>query len=409
MARGRAFNLSSVLKRIDLDETGGARVDLEAEPWFPKVAASSVTDGDEELAGFESKTLHVRWDSIPMLLPSSDLMSSEWWNHENTWGEFPSLVPMEVSPSPIGWKVLFAEHEALVLPMDEDGHGRRLSELNHAGLHTAIGGLQHEGRDVILIYNRLDSEELPRDEKHLRMAGEALGRFHSQCGKALSTPNDERAWNKRLDILEPRTRSATKWRAPHSADTQGTITHRNFGLDNCRLKDGKLIITGCAGGIYNALVPLETPSPAIRDVAAAIIELSSDDRQSFCEGWASTAPAHWSSSKALDSHKGGLLIWEYEQMLEHRLFHQAWGREEPAHITAHLASISSLQSGMYQARTLAAAGLILLVIPPCAAFYWLFYPGAVTPSWNDVGGVAALAAIGIALRRMYRAAAPKPW
>ncbi len=392
-----------------MDETGGADVDLDSEPWFPTVAANSVTDGAESLPGFDSKTLHVRWDSLPMLLPSGDISSSEWWNHANTWGDFPSLKPLEVLPSPIGWKVLFAEHFAWVLPLDEDGHGRRLSELNHAGLNAAIGGLQHEGRDVILIYNRLDSEELPRDEKHLRMAGETLGRFHAHCGQQLSTPNDERAWNKRLDILEPRTRSATKWRAPHSADTQGTITHRNFGLDNCVLVDGNVIITGCAGGVYNALVPSDTPSPAIRDVAAAVIQLSSDQKRSFCEGWASTAPKHWSSSRALDSHKGGLLIWEYEQMLEHRLFHQAWGRDEPTQVTGHLANISSVQSGMYQARTLAAAGLICLVIPPFAAFYWLLYPGAPVPTVNDLGGVLALGAIGALLRRMYRAAAPDPW
>jgi len=64
---------------------------------------------------------------------------------------------------------------------------------------------------------------------------------------------------------------------------------------------------------------------------------------------------------------------------------------------------------MYQARTLAAAGLICLTIPPVTALYWLFYPDAADPSIFDGATMLALLGIGGLLRRMYRAAAPRPW
>ena len=120
------------------------------------------------------------------------------------------------------------------------------------------------------------------DAEHLKMAGESLGRFHTLCGRNIATPNDERAWNQRLDILEPRTRSATKWRAPHSADTQGTITHRNFRLNQCYVHEGKILLGGCMGGILNALNPESSPSPALRDVASAVIGLSAEHKRNFC-------------------------------------------------------------------------------------------------------------------------------
>ena len=393
-----------------MDATFGRNVELESEPWFPRKAVTSVTDSDGAPTGFTAHTLHVRWDSLPMLLPEGEPDTSSWWsNLSATWGDWVGGNPISCTSNSIGWIVEFPKYEAQILPLDEDGHGRRLSELNCTELHTAIGGIQHEGRDVILIFEKKDTAPLPLDDEHLRMAGATLGRFHALCARNLSTPNDERAWNKRLDILEPRTRSATKWRAPHSADTQGTITHRNFGLENCHLMDGRVIIRGCVGGIYNALLPETSPSPALRDVAAGVQGLSREDRHAFCEGWTSTAPEHWSSSKALDSHRGGLIIWEYEQHLEQRLFHQSWGLDEPEKITHFLASVSSVQNRMYQARTLAAAGLICLTIPPVTVLYWLFYPDAANPSIFDGTAMFALLGIGGLLRRMYRAAAPKPW
>ena len=385
-------------------------VEFESEAWFPQVAASSVTDSEGAPSGFSAHTLHVRWDSLPMLLPNGELDSVEWWNTLSpTWGSWIEGAPISVTSNSFGWIVDFSTHEAYVLPLDEDGHGRRLAELNCEYLHTAVGGIQVEGRDLILVFSKVTTSELPKDVEHLRKAGSALGHLHTLCYQKLSTPNDERAWNKRLDILEPRTRSATKWRAPHSADTQGTITHRNFSLEHCHLVDGEVVIGGCFGGTFNALLPKNTPSPALRDVASGVTQLSVEQKQAFCEGWASTAPDHWSSSKALDSHRGGLMIWEYEHHLEQRLFHQSWGQEEPAYVTQFLASVSGIQNGMYQARTLAAAGLICLAIPPCAMLYWLFYPEAATPSISDGTAMCALLLIGGLLRRMYRAAAPKPW
>ena len=163
------------------------------------------------------------------------------------------------------------------------------------------------------------------------------------------------------------------------------------------------------GGIYNALVPEASPSPALRDVAAAVIELESDEKRAFCEGWASTAPSHWYSHKALDGHRGGLIIWEYEQHLEQRLFHQAWGNKEPAYVTQFLASVSSLQNGMYRHRTIAAGALICTFVPLTAILYWIFYPDSEIPSNFAIASMGVMGICGWVLNKFYRHLAPKPW
>ena len=68
-------------------------MDLEEMPWFPQVATSSVTEGESAPNGFTAKVLHVRWDSIPMLIPDGNLDSEEWWsNQSGNWGEWPTLM-----------------------------------------------------------------------------------------------------------------------------------------------------------------------------------------------------------------------------------------------------------------------------------------------------------------------------
>ena len=394
-----------------MDATVGDVVDLDSEPWYPQKAASSVTDAImAPPSGFTAHHLHVRWATLTMLLPDGNLDSNEWWSTVSpSWGKWVEGPPLSVTPNPVGWLVEFEKHEAQILPLDEDGHGKRLAKLECDELHTAIGGLQVDGRDVILVFKKLTAEPLPLDLEHLKLAGQTLGKFHALCGRNLATPNDERAWNKRLDTLEPRTRSATKWRAPHSADTQGTITHRNFGLEHCQLVDGKVIIGGCVGGIYNALLPEESPSPALRDVAAAVINLESEEKRAFCEGWVSTAPSHWYSHKALDGHRGGLIIWEYEQHLEQRLFHQAWGKKEPLYVTQFLASVSGIQNGMYRHRTIAAGALVCTFVPLSAILYWIFYPDSEIPSNFSIASMGVMGICGWILNKFYRHLAPKPW
>jgi len=394
-----------------VDATFGQGVDIESMPWYPRVAANSVTDAImTPPTGFTAHVLHVRWDSLPMLLPDGDFKSEPWWaTLSPTWGKWVEGPPQSVEENRNGWMVEFENHEAQILPLDEDGHGRRLSSLKCPELHTAIGGIQFEGRDVILIFNKIESKPLPMDEQHLALAGETLGRFHASCGRHLATPNDERAWNKRLDVLEPRTRSATKWRAPHSADTQGTITHRNFSLEHCHLVDGKVIIKGCMGGIHNALIPETSSSPALRDVAAAVIDLEPELKRAFCFSWTKSAPSHWYSHKALDSHRGGLIIWEYEQHLEQRLFHQAWGEKEPPHVTQFLSAVSSIQNRMYRVRTIAAGSLVCTFVPLAVILYWIFYPDSPIPSGNAIAGVGVMGICGWALNKIYRRMAPMPW
>ena len=98
-----------------------------------------------------------------------------------------------------------------------------------------------------------------------------------------------------------------------------------------------------ASGIYGAILPMLDRAPGLRDLASGYrsLELNShvidsgmslELRRCLFDGWCSTAPPSWSSSQSLDSHKGGVPIWEYEQaMLDvvEAVSHQS-GRPEPA-------------------------------------------------------------------------------
>ena len=62
-----------------MDAAFGHDVDIESMPWYPRVAVNSVTDAImTPPTGFTAHVLHVRWDSLPMLLPDGDLTSEAW-------------------------------------------------------------------------------------------------------------------------------------------------------------------------------------------------------------------------------------------------------------------------------------------------------------------------------------------
>ena len=138
-----------------MDVAFGRDVDIESEEWYPSVAVNSVTDAImEPPTGFTAHHLHVRWASLPMLLPDGDLSSSEWWDAvTSSWGKWVQGKPLSVTPNKIGWLVDFENQQAQILPLDEDGHGKRLANLRSEELHSAIGGLQIDGRDIILVFN----------------------------------------------------------------------------------------------------------------------------------------------------------------------------------------------------------------------------------------------------------------
>ena len=422
---------------------------LSDEMWFPTVAVTKVDASDADSpSGFTAKTMHVRWDSLPLQLPDGDLADPEWWakvsENEGCWGQWPELTDIPaVLPSPVGWSVEFADWLIDVLPLDEKGHGKRLGELTCDVLDSAVAGLQWQGCDLILIRpvrgpsgggqsglncSELLSDAIEAGEKETafgicKAVGKALGRFHASASEVRATPPDERRWNNRTQVLEKRTRSATVWRASHSDDTQGTITHGNFGFQVVWFEGDEAYIEACVGGVYHTLAPSSANFPAVRDVAAGYASLTgicansnnsdaasllSELRRCFFEGWCSTAPKRWHSAQALDTNRGGVAYWEYEQMIEHRLFHQAFGSDEPSFVTRYLASVSGMQNRMYQARTLAVAGLICFAIPPAAAFYWLFYPGSPSPTLSDIGAMGVLVLCGFALRRLYNSSGAPP-
>ena len=112
--------------------------------------------------------------------------------------------------------------------LDYDGHGRRLSEHIGGNPYVAQGGLQWNGRDVLLFWRDLGawptaadvleplikSEKLEDARTLIEECGRALGRFHSSTMGIADNTKVAKRWNERLKVLEERTKSSTLWRAP---------------------------------------------------------------------------------------------------------------------------------------------------------------------------------------------------
>lgn len=432
--------------------------DFVEEPWYPRVAVTESgplpSDADDgPPPGHDAWEVHTRWDTLIMATPTGDVAEPQWLAevlaeaggapHERRlelWGDMADFEvpsgPFEVHTTPVGWRLSHPEmaQEIHLLPFDHDGHGRRLAGLDCGALIAPTGGLQWRGRDLILIApqpggetaaSALKAAVAAEDEagahEILTRVGQVLGVFHQSCAQTLATPNAEREWNARNKRLEKLTRSATVWYAPHSPRTEGTITHQNMGLEVVHIDGDEVRLGGCMGGVCNALAPLETAYPAIRDLAAAFASLEAavggdveaerlaEMRKHLFLGWRSTAPVQWSGEDAIDTNRGGIHIWHYEQMLEWRLFHQALGRPEPEQVTRWLSRVSNLQARMFRARTWSAIGLTCLSLPMLIPL-WLIWTESFHTFGTAHGAAMLIAAVfGWQARRWYRRTAPEPW
>jgi hypothetical protein len=414
--------------------------------WFPSGIAQAIDPAAEQAPlGFEAWRLHTVHDSHLMVWPSGDLDDVAWWQRMlpvggggKRWGEAPDLAKATVERSK-GWGGPTYEIQertgrrlvAKILPLDECGHGRTLSELNCEILDAATGGIQWKGRDIVLFFRRNEGEiaadlastaledgDFSAACAICRRSGATLAAFHTAALLRRSLPNDERRWNNRLKELEERVVSNTLWRAPHSSDTRATITHRNFGLESVRIDDDEAILCNCFDGVPNAILPASVDYPVLRDVAAgyrSISRLSEKHslsqeeehglRKEFFEGWQSAAPASARSSRALDSHKGGVPIWEYEQVLEESACAQAWGKETTDRIKWWLGHVSRIQAAMYASRTISAASLLAVLLAAAAPFseQWI-------PAFTDrIVATLAFAGAAVLLRWLYRKRAPPPY
>jgi len=430
----------------------GSQVSLEelrGEAWFPSGIAQSVEPAASQVPeGFESWRLHTRFDSVMMFLPTGDVESIDWWKRVipvggggKRWGDPPNVEGGKIEKIPRhnvggGLEFLLTEKSGRkvvirLLMLDEKGHGRTLSELSSEHLNSAFGGLQVTKRDLLLFFRQdeghradellsaaLRNSDIGEGGKICGRVGQVLGRFHIDSLAKKSLPNDERKWNARLKSLEDRVLSNTLWRAPHSYNTLATITHRNFGLQAVYIDGDEAVITCCHDGIPNAILPASIDYPVIRDLAAAYRSLavlcdelgvSSGEeltlRKALFEGWNSTAPESATSSRALDGHKGGVAIWEYEQVLAEAAISQAWDRPVEQRTKWWLGHVSRIQAEMYRSKSLSAISLMAGV----AALFVPLMEQWMPPLSDRLLLAAALAGAAIGLRLLYRRRAPPPY
>ena len=450
----------------------GARLSVEQfadADWFPSGIAQAIDPAAEQAPlGFEAWRLHTIHDSHLMVWPEGDVESADWWRKilpigggGKRWGTAPDFSDVTVEKVD-GWGgPTFDIHEASgrqlvakILPLDECGHGRTLSELDCEILDSATGGIQWKGRDVVLFFRKeigknavelvdgaLADNDFKTASEICRNAGRVLGVFHLSALNRRSLPNDERRWNNRLKELEARLQSNTLWRAPHTKQTKATITHRNFGLETVRIdEDDEYHISGCFDGVPNAILPSTMDFPVFRDIAAGYrsisriaakhnlqyepasaknwgwSELDSHDwpdpepserwlRRELLAGWNSVGWSTAGGRRAMNGYKGGVAIWEYEQVLEESATAQAYGQEVPDRVRWWLDHVSRIQSSLGVAQVISGGSKLCFLAAILSLLGDQSYP---TPT-TRLAIVLGLVLAGLGLQFLHFVRAPPPY
>jgi hypothetical protein len=406
--------------------------------WKPSAMIESETQG-EAPTGFTSIRLVGQGISMDILEPSKLKTSEDWRtiiSELQQWGDVPNSENLSILSVLNSERGLIVNLEsdgsywlAEFLPWGSDGR-LKLKVLNsYSGMNVPKGGYSWNGIDILILRKQIDYTQKVGDKLHetlsqdnieesksiLFEAGQKLGQYHSSIESARITPADEKRWNKRFLKLENTLKSNTIWRAPFTQDTPcvlslGDVRFNDFLIINNDSFSLSINPPRLADGLHKD----DCEFPAIRDFACLIHDLSRlcyttksnidiiELRNSLIEGWISTAPSKWCSSNAFYAHRGGLVIWEYEQSLLDVLeaFAHQSGSPEPA--VSIISRVIPFQKKMYNNRLTAAISFVSFFLGITTLYH------QVPTTISDLLMPSLCIIIGIGGFFVYRKSSPSP-
>ncbi len=406
--------------------------------WRPSAMVESETQG-EAPSGFSSIRLIGQRISLDILEPIKIQSTDDWKlliSELDEWGETPGDVNFEIlsisdnerglsiyiKSNKINWKAQF-------LPWGSDGRIQSRSQNAHSDMDVPLGGYTWKGRDIIIMRKSFNyigklgeqlteyliSNNAEKTKSILFSTGEILGEYHSSVESSRVTPVDQKRWNNRFMKLEEILKSNTIWRAPFTRDTPcilslGDVRFNDFYIKN----DGSLCLCINPPRLADGLSKAKCEFPAIRDFACLIHDLSrlhhstksSIDitilRDSLIKGWIEKAPKKWCSYNAFYAHRGGLVIWEYEQSLMDVLeaFANQSGPPEPA--VSIISRVIPFQRKMYNNRLPAAISFVSFFLGVSSIY------NATPTNFSELFLPSLCVIIGFGGLYFYRKASPLP-
>jgi len=392
--------------------------------------------------GFTAHLLRGMRLRLNLLEPEEALATPQVWSEVTeelqAWGEVPEEISAISVEATARGPIFHIEADdgtwlAEVLPWGS-ANIRPRARIAPESFCVPSGGYLYEDSDLILLRRDDGSEALDASavlNDHLQRAdldtaqallhrcGAALGRYHAAAEKEWTNPPDQKRWNERFAELETRLKTASLWRAPFTRGAPATLDLGDVRFAMfAESKSGEIgIRIGPSRPAYG-LIETKFDLPAIRDLASLMMDLSrvhlasqttlelTPLRAALIEGWSSTAPPSWCSSRSFSAHTGGVVIWEYEQALldvVEAVSHQS-GRPEPA--VTLVEKVPNLQKSLFNARILSAISWMLAILGGIGGSNWLklALEGEVLfPSYPLL-----LLLVSWLLRQRYHAAAPPP-
>jgi len=366
--------------------------------WRPQAMVESETKG-EAPSGFSFVRL-VRPKMSMEILEPVKLESSEDWKSITSeldhWGHVPkedgniSIMSLLEDERGLIAKIDYDGNKWLAefLPWGSDGKIQSRTQNSPVEMDVPCGGYSWNGIDLIILreireYSEPISVKLSKalGENNLKDAtdilynsGKYLGKYHSSVESARITPMDQKRWNVRLAVLEEIIKTNTIWRAPFTSDTPCILSLGNIRFNDISIKNNTYSLRVGPPRLADCLLKPDCEFPAIRDFACLTHDLAqlhytnksnldiTKLRHSLIEGWSSTAPSKWCSFNAFYAHRGGLVVWEYEQSLLDILESISNQSELPHPAIDIITKVIPFQKKMYNNRFTAAISFMSIFV-----------------------------------------------